>query len=36
VIVALVAWRWDALLLATLNADLAVAAGSTPGASGWC
>jgi zinc transport system permease protein len=27
VIAALLAWRWDALLLATLNADLAVAAG---------
>lgn len=30
-IAALVAWRWDRLLLATLNDDMAVAAGVAPG-----
>ncbi len=30
-ITALIAWRWDALLLSTLNADLATASGVDPG-----
>jgi zinc transport system permease protein len=30
-ITALIAWRWDSLLLSTLNADLAAAAGVDPG-----